>query len=611
MIELRNVCISFDEEILKKTNIKIPEQKITLIRGVSGSGKTSLLYRIGCVSDDHAFSYYYGNQSLTDCTDRQRSQFRRCTLSYVLQDNSLFDQYDVLGNLKLYSSFHRRTYSNDEYNEILQSVNLAVPLNQPIDTLSGGERQRLAIACCLCKDTEVILLDEPTSFLDKENENNVFHVLRNIADQYKKTIIITSHSEQACSIADQIYEISDHELHTIKHSGETDSTGKKDIKDETALNIGFFMKYLEYFMSKYKKSELKIILILSTIMCIISSLMVFTEKKTQDSARGFEQLSENQMFITSSPEYLYADDLREGFSLDTEDSEIYPYIDTKMIVNGFSYPVVPFFPERNSLSDLMFDYSGKDIFISYGCYLELQGLQVDLENDQVKFAVEVNHGNYAETIEDYQIAGVLNRNEFTHYLDRSESKFVYVSYELLDAIYKKYTAAKEQENKGYTIFADSFEEYKELSKKLADENYGVNLFFDHMDELSQLLESGRMNMIYIITCGCIFASIILMFIENTYIKKREKELMMLKINGAENRHIFSVVYADIIIHTSIALMASALVLVLAGQAIVFSVLKDIGFLFLCTLVINAVVAMYSKRNIDHMSMENVMRGSYS
>ena len=608
MIELRNVCISFDEEILKKTSIKIPEQKITLIRGVSGSGKTSLLYRIGCVSDDHAFSYYYGNQNLTDCTDRQRSQFRRCTLSYVLQDNSLFDQYDVLGNLKLYSSFHQRIYSNDEYRTILQSVNLSVPLNQSIDTLSGGERQRLAIACCLCKDTEVILLDEPTSFLDEENENNVFRVLRNIADQYKKTIIITSHSEQACSIADQIYEISNNELHEIKHSVETDSIGKKGIEDEAALNIGFFMKYLQYFMSKYKKSELQIILILSTIMCVISCLMIFTEKKTQESARGFEKLSENQMFITASPEYLFANNLRQGFFLDTEAGEIYPYIDTKMIVNGFSYPVLPFFPKRNHFSDFMFEYSGTDIFISYDCYLELQGLQADLEKDQVKFAVEVN-GNYAETIENYHIAGVLNRNEFTRYLDRSESKFVYVSYELLDAIYKKYANTKEQEYKGYTVFTDSFEEYKELSKQLAYENYGVNLFFDHMDELSQLLESGRMNMIYIITCGCIFASIILMFIENTYIGKREKELMMLKINGAENKHIFSVVYADIIIHTSIAFMAGALVLVLGGQAIVFSVLKDIGFLFLCTLGINTAVAIYSKRNIDHMSMENVMRGS--
>ena len=58
----------------------------------------------------------------------------------------------------------------------------------------------------------VLILDEPTSFLDKENEMLVFDTLKHICDTYQKTIIISSHSDYAMSIADKIYEIQDKEI---------------------------------------------------------------------------------------------------------------------------------------------------------------------------------------------------------------------------------------------------------------------------------------------------------------------------------------------------------------------------------------------------------------
>ena len=96
MIEIKDIEIVYDDYIiLNKTDIDIPEHAITLIRGVSGSGKTSLLYRIGLISEDDHF-YYNIYEDIQD--DDKKSILRREYISFVLQDNSLFEQYDVLGN---------------------------------------------------------------------------------------------------------------------------------------------------------------------------------------------------------------------------------------------------------------------------------------------------------------------------------------------------------------------------------------------------------------------------------------------------------------------------------------------------------------------------------
>ena len=154
MIEIKDIEIVYDDYIiLNKTDIDIPEHAITLIRGISGSGKTSLLYRIGLISEDDHF-YYNIYEDIQD--DDKKSILRREYISFVLQDNSLFEQYDVLGNMQLYAAFHNKRYSEEKYRQILKSVNLDIPLHQSIQTLSGGQKQRLLILCCMMKEPEII-----------------------------------------------------------------------------------------------------------------------------------------------------------------------------------------------------------------------------------------------------------------------------------------------------------------------------------------------------------------------------------------------------------------------------------------------------------------------
>jgi len=197
MLKLENISIHYNNTFLLSAELHIPINKITLIRGINGSGKTSLLYRAGLISNDKSYKYLVDDFDLITAEEKEKSAFRQKHLSFVFQDNPLFEQYDLLGNLKIHAQFNNKDYSEEEKRNILKKVKLDIPLNMSIEKLSGGERQRLAIACCLCKDTDIIILDEPTSFLDEENELLIFSLLKDLSNSEKKTIILSSHSKNA------------------------------------------------------------------------------------------------------------------------------------------------------------------------------------------------------------------------------------------------------------------------------------------------------------------------------------------------------------------------------------------------------------------------------
>ena len=214
MIEIKDIEIVYDDYIiLNKTDIDIPEHAITLIRGVSGSGKTSLLYRIGLISEDDHF-YYNIYEDIQD--DDKKSILRREYISFVLQDNSLFEQYDVLGNMQLYAAFHNKRYSEEEYRQILKSVNLDIPLHQSIQTLSGGQKQRLAIARALVSNAPIILADEPTGNLDAANEQNIIELLKRINEELGITIIIVTHSDKVANSMQSICTVVDGKIEYVR-----------------------------------------------------------------------------------------------------------------------------------------------------------------------------------------------------------------------------------------------------------------------------------------------------------------------------------------------------------------------------------------------------------
>ena len=306
------------------------------------------------ISDQCDYGYESNGKTIDLRDEKCKSQYRRLHFGYVMQDASLYEQYDVLGNLKLYASFAGKEKSEEAYLHLLSLVHLQVPMHQSIETLSGGERQRLAIACALCKDPEVLILDEPTSALDKKNETIVLEVLKQLAHEEGKCIVMASHSALAKEYADQIYSIKEKKLICEKQYQGTSITWKDD---KQKLSLSFFTNYIRYFFQKYK--SLNVMMITAMILCMMASTLSlgFIDAHAKSSYEALERLTDKQLFITDDKSQMYMNGelpvMKDMEKLKLEDGDsLYPYHKMMISVNGMWVSVVPYF-DGQDFSDKM------------------------------------------------------------------------------------------------------------------------------------------------------------------------------------------------------------------------------------------------------------------
>ncbi|MCD7892609.1 MAG: ABC transporter ATP-binding protein [Erysipelotrichaceae bacterium] len=213
MLELKNIHIQYHaKECITHGHFIAYPYQITSIIGESGTGKSSLLYLIGMLSNQSC-DYYY-NDELLAYDDKQKREFRYQNISFISQNNQLINNISVEKNIEFYLQQSSCSFTVDE---LLEKVNLkdkkkAMPAN-----LSGGEKQRAAIACALAKDSNIILGDEITSALDEDNTNIIMHILKKCAS-LGKIVIIVSHENNIIDQCDRVYCIDHLKLQLQKDS---------------------------------------------------------------------------------------------------------------------------------------------------------------------------------------------------------------------------------------------------------------------------------------------------------------------------------------------------------------------------------------------------------
>jgi len=195
MIRLQNIYKSFKGiEVLEDISLDISTGECVVLSGVSGSGKSTLLSIIGSFMKPTSGDVSVNNTDILNLNDFRLSEFRKDILGFITQSFHLFETLNVRENilpaLLLSQLSQEEIYS--KISELTKLVDMEHKLDTQVALLSGGEKQRCIIARTLVNNPKIILCDEPTANLDKENTLVFIEIIHALKKQ-GKTIVIATH----------------------------------------------------------------------------------------------------------------------------------------------------------------------------------------------------------------------------------------------------------------------------------------------------------------------------------------------------------------------------------------------------------------------------------
>lgn len=212
ILELKDVSYRYsdaakDEYVLKNINYDFEIGKIYAIKGKSGSGKTTLLSLISGLERKYNGTILYNSKYLNKM---DLDVYRNTDIGIVFQSYNLLPHLTAMENIILSMDISKVKVKNKKEKsiELMQSVGLDESLaKRRVLKLSGGEQQRVAIARSLSYNPNIILADEPTGNLDKDTEDEIMEIFKNLAHKENKCVIIVTHSKNVCDNVDIVYEL--------------------------------------------------------------------------------------------------------------------------------------------------------------------------------------------------------------------------------------------------------------------------------------------------------------------------------------------------------------------------------------------------------------------
>ncbi|NEQ27488.1 MAG: ABC transporter ATP-binding protein [Microcoleus sp. SIO2G3] len=198
-------------QALYDIDLAVCEGDVQLLMGPSGSGKTTLLSILGGILTPTMGSVRLLGQEITKLSKSQLARFRLEHIGFIFQEGNLFpaltaaENVEVALNLK---GIHRHTARREAIG-LLEQVGLENKANSLPKDLSGGQKQRVAIARALAGNPQLILADEPTAALDSHSGHAVINLLRRLAKESSRTVLMVTHDPRIVDVADRVTYVED------------------------------------------------------------------------------------------------------------------------------------------------------------------------------------------------------------------------------------------------------------------------------------------------------------------------------------------------------------------------------------------------------------------
>lgn len=194
------------QNVLSQIDQEFEAGKFYAIIGKSGSGKSTLLSLLAALDNPTSGKILFEGEDIQEKGD---SYHRKHHISLVFQNYNLIDYLTPLENIRLVNPSATK--------EILLQLGLEEShVNRNVLKLSGGQQQRVAIARALVSEAPIILADEPTGNLDEHTAGEIIDVLKALAKERQKCVIVVTHSKEVANAADTILELRETKLHEVK-----------------------------------------------------------------------------------------------------------------------------------------------------------------------------------------------------------------------------------------------------------------------------------------------------------------------------------------------------------------------------------------------------------
>ncbi|SCY52704.1 putative ABC transport system ATP-binding protein [Lachnospiraceae bacterium XBB2008] len=195
---------------LKGIDAEIPEGKFVILRGRSGSGKTTYMNIINSLDDPTEGDVFIDGVNLKDLSEKERENLRRTKMGFVFQSVSLIPSLNAFQNVEFSMRMAGMKINKDtarRVEECLKLVGLGNRMNHMSAEMSGGEQQRVAIARALAHKPSIIFADEPTAELDSAMAARVTEIFKEMTRKEGITVLMTTHDVGLMGAADMMIEL--------------------------------------------------------------------------------------------------------------------------------------------------------------------------------------------------------------------------------------------------------------------------------------------------------------------------------------------------------------------------------------------------------------------
>ena len=206
-IKAKNINVALGRNlVLNNINLEVASNKMTAIIGPNGSGKSTLLKSLAGLVKPNSGEILIGNQSINSYSRKQLAK----KIAFLMQNPEAPEDITVrelvsLGRYSYQAWMGLKALDYAKIDWAIKQVDLEGQRNEPLANLSGGQRQRAWIALALAQDSDCILLDEPTTFLDIRHQLETLYLLRQLNLHAAKTIVIVLHDiQQVIKFADYL-----------------------------------------------------------------------------------------------------------------------------------------------------------------------------------------------------------------------------------------------------------------------------------------------------------------------------------------------------------------------------------------------------------------------